>query len=477
MKLQDYPSFVIDRRDWLRGGNSYDNYPDGGVQRSSFGYNVFSKPGWLANSPDTGSTVDSGLPTGIGTSWGYGKGLISQQVMVVGMNSSQDASFYLVSSAGAFTKVGSDDTAHDYQPGKTWTIFYHSEFYTTSTTDITKNSYDLATRDTSWWVTTKGETSLDSFSPHPQVVYGDIHYIADGRYIHQNDNGTIQYAAFDLGQDWVITDMCVYNNLIYIAAEPYYNYSGTNGGFSKIFTWNGYADSWLDEYAIGPRINAMYVFKNVLYVWTPYNFGYFTGSVVENLWPMTSASPYFTYSSGITSTEDSMFFADGVYLIRYGSPYPRSGFRPHVFQSFVERINGVGSYSATGIEVCTTGSSNGSNFVFDSRGTPGGNKTFKFNTRYFGKPVKVRGYLIETNGMSSGQYVEVSMVDQTGTVRGTKRFGYAASAAMQGKTTWEFDVLGVPATTRLDPYITVAGDVYIRSIRVFVEPVEMRSNA
>lgn len=472
----EFPHFRIDRSDWLKGSNTYENYPDGGIIFSSSGYNVFKKPGWLANSPDLGNTVTSSLPTNIGISWGYGKGAIAQQVMVVGSNGSQDGSFYTVDTSGAFTKVGSDDTGRDYQLGKTSTVFYHGSFYTTSTTDICKNSSDLATRDTSWWVTTKGQTSLNSFAPHPQVVFGDIHYIADGQYIHQDDNGTVQYNVFDLGQDWVITSMEVYNNKIYIAAEPYFNFSGTSEGFSRLFTWNGYSDSWIDEWFIGPRINALKVFKNVLYCWTPAYMGYWNGSAIKNLYPLNSSGS-FPYTDGIVTTEDSMYFPDHLSLIRYGSPTPSGKNRFHRFQTIPTRANSVGSYTRDGIEVCATGVSNGSNHAFNSFGTPGGNKSYQFNRRLLSRPIRVRAYVIHTNGMASGQYAEFSYIDHAGTSSAVRRFGYAASALMQGKQVWRFDILGQPPTTLFDPVLTLAGDVYVRAIDVLYEPSNDKLNA
>lgn len=470
----NFPHFSINRTDFLKGGNTYNNYPDGGFQYDYVGYNAFSKPGWLGISQDIGNSVTSSLPINIGISWGFGKGVLAQEVVAVGSNSSQDGSFWTMNeSTGGLTQVGSDDTAHDYQLGFTSTIFYHGAFYTTSKTDITYQLYDLSSRDVAWWVTTKGQSSLNGYSPHPQVVFGDIHYIADGQYIHQNDNGTVTAQVLDLGADWVITEMVVYNNLIYITAEPYYNFSGTKHGLAKMFTWNGYADSWLDEYHLDSRVSAMYVFKNVLYVWNSKYIGYFTGSTIKNLYPVSGQ----IYSSQICSTADSMWFIDGSTVVRYGSPYLSGQFKFHRFFSLVSNGNGMCSPQTESLLIATTGASNGSNFfVSNVNGGGGGNKSFKMNTRRFIAPVHVRGYVIDTDGMASGQYVEVGLIDDTGTLRGTKRFGYSVDAAMQGKQRWTFDIFSVGPSRTLTPYITVAGGVYLQGIDFLYEPSEDKLN-
>jgi len=471
----EFPHFRLDRVDFLKGGNSYENYPDGGIVTSSFGYNAFTKPGWLSNAPSQGNIVTASLPTGVGISFGLGKGTISQKVMAVGVNDSQDGYFYTMSeSTGDLTLVGSADTAHDYQLGFTDTVFYKGAFYTTSKDDICYQLYDLTSRDVSWWVTTKGKSSLNSFSPHPQVVYGDIHYIADGRYIHQNDNGTVSTQVLDLGSDWVITEMVVYNNLIYIAAEPYYNYSAVSHGLAKIFTWDGYSDSFIDEYAVNHRISAMYVFKNVLYVWTAKYMGYFTGSTIKNLYPVSKQ----IYRSQITETSDSMYFADNTTIVRYGSPYLTGQFRFHRWQQAAAAVNGICSPATEALFICTTGASNGGNYMIANvNGAGSGALTFKFNKRIFPRPVKVRGYVINVEGIATGQYVDCGYIDHTGTLRANKRFGYSTgNTAMQGKSTWRFDVSGTIATNKIDPYITLGGDVYLQSIDVLYEASESKLN-
>lgn len=471
----EFPHFTIDRRNFLKGSNTFEHYPDGEFLFSQSGYNTFSKPGLLANVPSYGSTVDGSLPIGIGISWAQGlaAGSFAPDSMVVGRNSSDDGTFWtMIESTGALTQVGSADTSHDYVLGKTDTVFYKGSFYTTSATDMTKNSVDLATRDTSWWVTTKSQSSLNSAAPHPQVVFGDIRYIADGHVLHQDDNGTVQAAVFDLGSDWVITALRVYNNQIYIAAEPYYNFSGTYSGGAKIFTWNGYSDSWLEEYYVGERINAFFDFKNVLYVWTPNYVGYFTGTTIDPLYPVNNKVTW----SQIMATSDSMWYVDGTQIVRFGSPFLKG---KKTFNRFFETVsagNGLLSPTSEAALILSSGVSNGSNFyVADVNGTPSGNWSFRGNPRQFPKPVRIRAYVFHTLSLASG-YVELAYYNDAGALVGTKRFT-ASDAAMINKSSWRFDVLGGAPTVSFDPYITIAGVPYLRSIDVLYEGSETKQNA
>lgn len=482
----NYPHFRIDRTDFLKGGTSYPDYPDGGMDFSTSGYNAFYKPGYLGNMDKLIFPVSNIVspPIGIGMNIAKGKGVASQVVMAVGNNTSRDGFFYQVSpSTGVLTGVGVPDTTQDYVQGSSSTVFYNGSFYTTSQTDIVKNSYDLGTRDVSWWRTTSGRAILDAGSPHPQVVYGDIHYIADGQYLHQDDHGTIQSQVLNLGNDWVITEMCVYNNLIYIAAEPYYNFDASGFGLAKIFTWNGYSGSFLDEYQVSSRISAMYVFKNILYVWTKNYMGYFDGHKIKNIYPMRDQ----IYSSQITETSDSLWFCDNDIsgtgcVVRYGSPYPLGQNHFHrTYQSGSVFMNGIATCQTEKMTIFVAGASNGSNYFFNSvNQLPStGSTEVIFNRRKFLAPVKIRGYVINAfRPLSNNQGIQVRYIgDELGTVvNSTKIFVYGGTG-MSGKSTWKFDVNSQKPTRTVQINVTISGNVLVDYIDVLYEPSETKLNA
>lgn len=473
----DFPHFRIDRSDFLRGANTYEDYPDGGIVSSSYGYNAFKLPGFLTLSPslDTATSVTAGLPVGVGISFARGKNGLSQETVCIGRNASDDGYFYTVNdSTGALTLVGSADTTKNYTVGKTSTVFYAGNYYTTSETDITLNVPGLTagSRNVSWWQTTKGMAPLDANAPHPQVIYGDIHYIADGRYIHQNDNGTTQYNVFDLGVDWVITAMEVYNNLIYIAAEPYYNYNGNYHGLAKIFTWNGYNDGFLDEYLVENRISSMVVFKNTLYVFTRNYMGYFDGNIVRNLYPVSGQ----IYSHQVTSTSDSMWFADNTTIVRYGSPYLTGKLRFHKFWSTVSlAVNGLCSPSYESLVITTTGASNGSNFFISNVNTPAtsGSAAVVFNKRMFTRPVRIRGAVIQLRDTLTSSPTRSVTVGYVSDVDATKSKTFTGgNAAMVDKQRWRFDFFNQQPTRRIQPFLTMGSNPYIEWVDFLYEPSE-----
>ena len=481
----NFPHFRIDRSDFLKGGNTYDDYPDAGIIYSSVGYNSFKKPGFLTVSPDIigdGTSKDPNLPTGVGISFARGKNGLSQETVCIGTNASSDGYFYTMNDAtGSLSLVGSADTVNNYTKGKCTTVFYHGNYYTTSDRDITLNVPGLTavSRNVSWWQTTKTMAPLDGNSPHPQVVFGDIHYIADGQYIHQNDNGTTQYNVFDLGPDWVITAMEVYNNLIYIAAEPYYNFSGTYHGLAKIFTWNGYAVSWLDEYLVENRISSMIVFKNILYVFMKNYFAYFNGSIVKNLYPVANQ----IYQHQVTSTSDSIWFADGTTVIRYGSPYPTGQYRFHRYFSTVSlAINGITSPAYESLFLATTGSTNGSDYFTTDVNTPtaSGSKSISatFNKRMFVTPVKIRGVVVQLRDQltaSPTQAVGIGYINDED-VSKTKNFT-GGNATQVGQQRWRFDFFSQPASRRIQPFVTIQVNAYIEWIDFLYEGSEDMLNA
>lgn len=469
------PSFRVDRTDFLKGQNSYDHLPDGGQLTTANGINAFSKPGLITVVPDLGNAVTGSLPASGIFNFGFAKGAITMNPVCMATNSSQDGYYYTLDDSGAMTLVGSADTSQNYDIGKSDTVFYQGSFYTTSTTDIIKNSVDLATRDTSFWVTTKAKSSLDSFSPHPMVVFGDIMYIASARYLHQLDAATATEAVLDLGADWVITAMAVYNNLIYICAEQYWNYSSTYHGLAKMFTWDGYSASWLDEWNINYRVSAMYVFENVLYMWRYSDMGYWDGSRFKPLRPMSTQ----TYKHQITECQGSMFFTDNTMVVRYGSPTLTGGKR--FFNYWVTNSNqftGIASWTQNGILISKNGNTNMSNIFVSNINTPGaGSYEAIFNPRFFKRPVKLRAAVIELGqAIASGQSIQINFQNDKSELKTVGTFDNAVTA-MAAKQNWSFDILGKAATRNVKPRLTITGGAYVRSVDFFYEAAEDQLNA
>lgn len=468
------PSFRIDRTDFLKGNNSYDNLPDGGQFATAIGANPFSKPGLITVAPTLGASVTASLPASGIISFGFGKGTTSMLPICIATNASQDGYYYTLDDNGAMTLVGSADTSQNYDIGKIDTVFYQSNFYTTSNTDIIKNSTTLATRDVSFWITTKAQSALTAAAPHPMVVFGDILYIADGQYLHQIDGATATAQVFDLGANWVTTSIVVYNNLIYIAAEQYFNYSSTYHGIAKMFTWDGYSASWLDEWELNYRVGTMYVFDNVLYMWRADDMGYWDGSRFKSLYPTLGQ----VYKSQITECKNSLFYADQTVVVRYGSPVLGGGKRFFKYWSIASQtLTGISSWLRSGILISKTGATNLSNIFVSDVNAPDSSGTSEliFNPRFFKRPVNPRAVVIETEALASTQTVLISFNNDKGTSKTVGTFDNAV-AAMATKTRWSFDILGQAPTRWLKMRMTITGAAYVRLLDTFYEPSEGQIN-
>lgn len=476
------PNFRLDSKDWLKGNNVYDEFPEGAAVASTVGINSISKPGLLAQAPALGSAVTGSLPAKGVISWGIGSGASAPAVVAVYTNSSNNGAWYQTNTTtGAMTLVGTNDTTRSYKMGITDTVFYNGSFYTTSETDICKNSVDLATRDQNWWTGTSAKAALTAGIPHPLLVYESIMYIADGRYLHKLDGSTISMQVWDAPVDHIITALVEYNGLIYITAEPYKDLTGSVHGLTQMFSWDGLLESWYEQYFLDYRINALYVYKNRLYAWTNDYMALWTGSEMEPIYTVSNQ----VFKCHITATSDSMFFVDGLTLVRYGKPFtPNLTRKFYRYMSASAALPFTGIISASGDSLILTEqhASASPNYFISDANTPAstGTRTLTFNKRFFTQPVKPRAVVITLNqALASGQSVKVGYNDMHGVAQypgaDSGTFAYA-TAKMQGKIAWEFDLNAKGMTRSVEPIINLTGGVYVRSVDYLYAPSENTLN-
>lgn len=481
--MLNLPHFRIDYHDFLRGSNSYVNYPDGGFLSTSYGINIFNTPGLLTTTPHKSETVHSSLGSSEPIiAWGLGPSSsgLGGELVALGVTGSSDGVFYNVnSSSGNITANGSADTTQAYNGnGFVDAIQYQGSWYFTSRVNVIKCSIDLNTKDLTFWTTTKSKSSLQQYSPHPMVVYNDILWIADQNYLHSLDGSTASTQVFDLPSGWVITAMCIYNNLIYMAAEPYWNASGFYHGQAKIFTWNGYSDSWLDEYDVDTRVNCLYVFDGTLFAFTQYYLGYFDGVRVKYLRPVLNQ----IFKSQVTQVDNSMFYVDGINMIRYGSPVPgtRKVFVNYIPATASQGYSAIIAHYLKQMIIVEKGNSNGLPYLVSDINAAGGSSESylqDYNARFFSRPVRVRSVVVETeSGLASGQSVDVNYFDHTGASKDAAFFGYSSNefgtGALQGKNIWRFDVEDGIVTRTIRPSVTVAKDTKLRYVDFYYEQSE-----
>lgn len=476
----ELPSFRVDQRDFLRGSNSYDNYPEGGFLASSVGMNAFADPGCLAQAPSLGAAVTASLPISGVISWGMGSGASAPAIAALYANGSNDGSWYLCDAAtGGMTLVGSADTAHNYSLGVSDTVFYNNKFYTTSDTDIVEQAADLTSRDTTFWTVTKGKAALTAGIPHPLLVYESIMYIADGRYLHKLDLTTATTQVWDAPPDHVITAMIEHNGLIYICAEPYKNLDGSIHGLTRMFSWDGLLESWYEEYFLDYRVNSMYVYKNRLYTWNNHFIGQWTGSEMAPVRPVSNQ----VFKTHITANSSSMVYVDGMNIIRYGAPFIPGLTRKFYNYLSTTGTNFAGIISAKNDNLIATQihASASPNYYISDIDTPAssGSRTFTLNNRTFKQPVKIRGIVVETIALTSGQKVKAGYIDDTGATNyGVANGGEFDNAVtdMAGKRKYRFEVSAQPATSNAQPVIILTAGVKLVAVDYLYEGSESMQN-
>lgn len=488
----ELPSFRIDQTDFLKGSNSYVNYPDGGFLSTTVGANPFSKPGLLSQAPALGSTVTTSLPQNGVYSWATGYGASSPTTIATMVSGSNQCTWYTVNaSSGALTALtGYDSTAsRTYAIGITDTVFYNSKFYTSATDDIVEQNVDGSSRDLSFWVTTKGKAALTSGVPHPMIVYESILYIADGKYLHKLDGTTATTQVFDLPPNFVITAMTQWNGLIYITAEPYLNGTGVIHGGAYMYSWDGLADSWFEQYYINYRVNAMYVYKNRLFMWTNQFVGQWDGSKIVPLRPVSNQ----VFKCHITETSDSLLYADGANIVRYGAPFVPGAverFYPYLNSGLANNWTGIISLQDNNLVAVesalgpTVSTSESKNYYVANLNTPAtsGSRILNFNPRFFNKPVKVKRIVVEMESLSGATIYPWFINDRGVEVRPNYKSGIITSSDtdMAGRTTFDFDFTSVTSnstpvkdTRSIQPRLYLFNNPHIRSIDFYYEPAEL----
>lgn len=477
----EYPSFRIDKTDFLKGNNSYNDFPDGGFLSSTVGVNVFGKPGLLTQAPALGNSVTTSLPQNGMVSCSVAYSASDPVIFASMVSGSQQMTWWTVNAGtGAFTALtGYDSTGgRTYTIGLTDTVFYNGKMYTSAPTDIVEQNVDGSARDLSWWVTTKGKTALTSGVPHPMLVYESILYIADGKYLHKVDGTTCTSQVFDCPPNYVITAMTEFNGLIYLVAEPYISADGQIHGGAIMFSWDGTTNSWFEQYFINYRVNAMYVYKNRLFMWTNQFMGQWDGSKIVPLKPVS----YQVFKCHITETSDSLLYADGPNIVRFGAP-----FVPGASEKFYSYLNsGIGNNWTGIISVKNNNliavehagvTSSSYNYYISNINTPttSGYRILNLNPRFFNKTVRVKRVVVEMEALASGQTVYPWFInDQGSEIVPTYKSGIiqASDSTQNGKTYFEFEFSNKKNTRSVQPRLYLFGNPYIRSVDYFYEPTE-----
>lgn len=192
-------------------------------------------------------------------------------------------------------------------------IVYQGKLFVTSNTDIYYTDLAFATKNNTWWTVTQGKTALQTSMSdgsgrgltHFMFEFNGILYIVDGNMIHTWDGTTATYAYLTLPNNYLITDIEIDNNMIYLAIN-------VNNIYSKILVWDSITKTtWNSEYVVyAPNISAivkaeqgfilfanndLYYFDGNSYQWIRYIGATPSRNMVECL----GGNIYFVNSNGI----------------------------------------------------------------------------------------------------------------------------------------------------------------------------------
>lgn len=466
------PVLIIDQKDFLRGLSSFDDTPDGGYSPRSTGINVFSTPGLLKPGPDPVEVAGAVAADGI-LGWSTWSVNLAPGItrMVAGTGSSAfDGKFYL-SDDSAQTTLAATDTAHDYKPGVTNMIRYKGNFYVTSNTDIAMLNFDFSVNDFSYWVTTKGKAALTPNVPHPMVTYADILFIADGRYLHMIDGTTATTQVLILPEDYTISDLELYDGKIYIAASKFTGYSENVPALdARIFTWDSYSASFVDEFPLQDPIESMRVFGGTLVLFSQYYVGYWTGSTVNVLRMLTNRVRRYQ----ISISKDRLYYAQGKSVFCMGNPVmQKTKFFSAPIYYATQDITAIFCHRP-GIMMVNSGTKMLN--VSDLDAGTGVEKSF-YSLKYpLGGYSVIQKVIIESEALAALTNIGLQYIDSEGTVREIGTYSHTAFGAISYH---EFDMqIKAHRPTYFYQQIVnfVANPKGIRRIYVIYGPTELPPN-
>lgn len=278
---------------------------------------------------------------------------------------------------------------------------------------------------------------------------------------------------------YTVTALVQSRGYLLIAASFYYNNTAllTRAKTpTRILVWDGFSQSFADDILIDNQVTAMVrAGDGTVYIWTNQHFGYLNGSKFQKLRKVNNL----VFKHMVTNVPDGIMYADGASLIRYSSVIPGGTKYFFLENTVAETVTSIAQLQDdTPIIFTDKGSAgSGKNLLYaglDSGAS--GTHTFQFNTRILRATCKVRHVVIETEGLASGQSIQVQYIDQNGDTQDCGTFTYS-NAKHAAKKVWNFDVFGKPGTTIIKPLVTQTGGAKLRSVEFYYERVGQVNNS
>lgn len=209
-------------------------------------------------------------------------------------------------------------------------VSFAGDLYATKTSDVVKITVpsDITTSwtaDESYWVGTKGQTSLNTSAVHPLLIYQNFLWIGDANKLHTiSSSGTAAAAVLTLDSNERVQCLGVDpgTGLMLIGVNASYVVNDATSFRSYIYQYDGYSSKPRRKIPIEGMINSIYVSGGSVYVTVDNVVNVWNGNGLTFLRRLTNIPPVSTYlpsKARITSCQDTLLVADGNQILAYGN--------------------------------------------------------------------------------------------------------------------------------------------------------------
>lgn len=505
------PRFEVNYKDFLRGQNSYEKYPDGGFVNTIVGANMWAQRGYLSTSPSP--SHESDIPLVASThavqivAWGDSN-IPGAPIVAIGHDpQTGHGYFYQVDiSTGVFTLQDSD-TVRLYGTGATNAVFMDVDYFVTSETDIARWSGTGVASPQNYWTGTLAQVPFANIGPHFLSVYlGIVIFVSDGNILHEfaPTTGVVERNVLTLPPGTEIDAMT--SSSFMVGEKSYLVIAGHQpNGRSNVFFWDygtetsGLSTSYNFKYEIEGIVSSFVVFQGILYAFVPNGLLFYDGVKFKSIHSTGGFGLSAPRAWQVSTNQDSIFFIDtydtqdnshgsasrlGTCITRYGRVI-NAGKTMNVFSKYLDSpstaypnfdetnalfISSFNTLFTTSFRQDETSSKS---WYYTNGGFPGyfgldntsstKVKQFLFNERHFQYPVRCHKLVARYKDINPN--ADPSLGD-------TLTFGYfdhkgdshligsltPADVAAGRLLTREFDILENPMTYMVQPWCTVQGN-------------------
>jgi hypothetical protein len=276
-------SFDIDAKDFIKGMSSSAYIADGGFANTTGAINPIAQPGVIYG-PGPITDKSANLAGEIIASCEDPDGS-NNRYFVSAPTSAGNGKYFTWN--GTTLALAQTDSTNSYNRdslmGTTDMVPFKTDVFVTLQNEIVKLTNNFAAIDATWWTVTQGKT-LASGHRHPQIVYEDGLYIANGNALAFWDGTTSVQSRFStVNTDDSITALGIDpgSGKMLLAVCSGQNASDTLNLPNRVILYDGVNNKALRVIPVEDMITSFRNVSGTLYVTYGQNLGYWTGSGIK----------------------------------------------------------------------------------------------------------------------------------------------------------------------------------------------------